>query len=228
MGVRGPDGETRERCAILVGADGAQGVVRRLLGESPRPECRYLAIQESFETGDSTPDGNEYLAFFHSAITDFYGWAIPKRGKTLLGVLLPPKHRLKKPVPMLWDDLRSALERCGRTFPADGHRQACIALRPTPRDVLLGRDGAFCIGETAGFISPSSAEGYSYAFSSASALAESMLAHSGFERIFRAYKLGTAGLRLNLLLKNWKSGVMYSPTLRNLVMRSGILSEGAE
>lgn len=53
-----------------------------------------------------------------------------------------------------------------------------MVLRPShPGDVSLGRDGAFLIGEAAGFISTSSFEGISFAMDSARLLAEVLTAH---------------------------------------------------
>jgi flavin-dependent dehydrogenase len=75
------------------------------------------------------------------------------------------------------------------------------------------------IGEAGGWISPSSAEGLSYAFRSALRLAEAVESRlDGFEK--RYHRL-TGRLRRNLWLKNRKSPVIFNPMLRAAVMRSG-------
>lgn len=222
--LRGPAGDSVEQCVMLVGADGAGSAVRRLAGRPPRPEIRYLAVQDTFAAG--ADNGGEYLAFFHPALTDFYGWVIPKRGRTLLGVAFPPRSRLAKPIPERMRDARHALERYGYVFPEPGGRRGCVVLRPSLGDVWLGADGVFCIGEAAGLISPSSAEGLSYAFASAAALARSIRPHADYGKILGSYRRGTMGLRLGIAGKNVKSFIMYSPALRNLVMRSGVLAGG--
>ncbi|MDR0361804.1 MAG: FAD-dependent monooxygenase [Planctomycetota bacterium] len=227
--VREPYGVREERSRLLVAADGAGSIVRRLLGSPPRPECRYLAVQDVFESNGSDNRGvsgrDEYLAFFHPTITDFYGWVIPKRDRTLLGVLLPSRSRRNDPIPLLMTSIRERLAWYGHVFSGPAKRQGGCALRPKPEDVFLGVNGAFCVGEAAGFISPSSAEGFSYAFSSAEALAASILGGFSGRNILADYAARTRRLRLNMLAKNWKARVMYSPPLRRLVMRSGIFAD---
>lgn len=78
------------------------------------------------------------------------------------------------------------------------------------------------IGEAAGFISPSSAEGISYAFKSALALANAL--SQGIESWQDLYEKNTAKLRRNIILKNLKSPFMYNKTLRKFVMKSGLKS----
>lgn len=78
------------------------------------------------------------------------------------------------------------------------------------------------IGEAAGAISPSSAEGISYALKSSLYLAQSL--EEGIDGFLDRYKRNVKDIRLNLLLKNLKSPVMYNPFLRKLAMESGIQS----
>jgi geranylgeranyl diphosphate/geranylgeranyl-bacteriochlorophyllide a reductase len=75
-------------------------------------------------------------------------------------------------------------------------------------------------GEAAGFISPSSAEGISYALRSAAALARAL--DPGVEGWDRRYRAATAGLTVSVLLKRLKSPFLYRPLLRRAVMRSGL------
>jgi flavin-dependent dehydrogenase len=100
-------------------------------------------------------------------------------------------------------------------------REGAYILRPLRAgQVFLGGDGIALIGEAAGWISPSSAEGLSYAFRSAMLLAEALkTSPNGFEK---RYRDGTRGLRRNIFIKNLKSRFIFSPALRQLVMRSGL------
>lgn len=228
--LKGQCGTLREKGAMIVGADGAGSVVRRALGAPPRPWIRYLAVQDCF-AGESAGhcggqgDG-EYVAFFHPGLTDFYGWVIPKRERVLLGLATPlgTGRRRDKPPHALLDAARAQLEKYGCRFSGTVERQASLLLRPSHRDVFLGADGAWCVGEAAGFISPSSAEGYSYAFASALALAKALATGGTAAGIRRAYRRRTAPLIINLALKQCKAGVMFNPFLRDLIMRSGFLS----
>ncbi|NLG83852.1 MAG: colicin M resistance protein CbrA, partial [Firmicutes bacterium] len=76
------------------------------------------------------------------------------------------------------------------------------------------------VGEAAGWISPSSAEGLSYAFRSALALAASLA--GGPEGFLARYRAATFGLRRNILFKNLKSPAMYLPPLRRAILAAGI------
>ena len=100
-------------------------------------------------------------------------------------------------------------------------REGAFLLRPMRTGhVLTGGAGVALIGEAAGLISPSSAEGLSYAFSSAILLATAVSdSLNGFEK---RYSEATARLRRNLFFKNLKSHFIFNPCLRRLVMRSGL------
>ena len=90
------------------------------------------------------------------------------------------------------------------------------------RRAHIGGGRIALIGEAAGFISPSSAEGLSYAFKSALALSSAL--SQGFESWQDFYRKNTANLRRNIILKNLKSPFMYNRILRKIVMKSGLLS----
>ena len=94
-----------------------------------------------------------------------------------------------------------------------------MVLRPkTPADFCTGADGAFLIGEAAGFISPSSFEGVSWAINSARLLAQAIKTQNPN----KSYHKLTGTIRLKLLLKRLKCPFMYHPLLRRWVMKSGL------
>jgi flavin-dependent dehydrogenase len=119
--------------------------------------------------------------------------------------------------------LKSRLRDYGIEFGTTCHREGAFILRPVKgRQIATGSNGVVLVGEAAGWISPSSAEGFSYAFRSALILAEVLrTTGEGFERL---YYRRTAGLRRNIFLKNVKSRLIYGPTLRKVVMKSGFHS----
>lgn len=213
--------------AMVVGADGAGSIVRRLTRMPIRSEARYVALQESRSRADAEPSPfpEEYLAFFHPGITDFYGWIIPKKHELLLGIALPPAARRRDTVAALFASAKTRLEDFGYRFPGPALRHACPLVRPGLADIDIGGIGNYLLGEAAGLISPSSAEGYSYAFASAAALAEAMARHSRSDRIRTAYRQNLFSLFVNIAWKRVKAGVMFSPALRSLIMRSGVLAE---
>ena len=100
---------------------------------------------------------------------------------------------------------------------------ACLALRPRrPRNFQTGADGVYLIGEAAGFISPSSFEGISSAIISGSLLAESFGNSTEDGEIARLYHRKTFRLRCKLTLKIVKRWFMYTPLVRELIMRTGV------
>lgn len=209
---------------VVVGAEGASSIVRRTLDPNARERTLYLAVQDVYARyGGKEASRAEYAAFFHPLITDFYGWVIPKKDRVLLGAALPPRVGGAS-VSRRMDFLRSALEGAGYAFDGRVRREACLVARPDLCELFLGRDGAFCIGEAAGWISPSSAEGFSYAFASARALAGALLLGRAADDTLTAYRRNTFFLRANILWKNAKRPFMYVPPLRRLIMRAGILA----
>lgn len=228
---RAPDGSRLSRkCKILIGADGANSRVRRFIGKEAPYKSRYIAVQDVFEVkpGSSamSPDlFKEYVAVFHPALTDFYGWIIPKNDRILLGMAMPPQVRKTKQAGEHMDTLKKYLLQAGYDCSGEFRREGCTLLRPSAADICLGKDGAFLVGEAAGFISPSSAEGYSYAFISAACLAGAILHSNGPEKILRAYLLKSMHLRANIVYKQMKSLVMYSPFLRQMIMHSGAFAK---
>lgn len=208
-----------EDCRCLIGADGAQSMVRRHCaspGRDPLPPA-YVAIQESFPLEEGS---DWYGAIFAREVTDFYAWTIPKGEVLLLGCAL----RAGPEAPRRFGLLKTRLAGQGLRLGSPLGREGAWLQRPVlGRASWTGRGRVALVGEAAGFISPSSAEGFSYAFRSALALAEALAA--GLDRDWQGrYRAFTAPLRANLALKALKSPFMYNPLLRGLIMRSGLLA----
>jgi geranylgeranyl reductase len=119
--------------------------------------------------------------------------------------------------------LKQKLHRLGFQFDKTVHREAALIVRPVNRhQVSTDTKGVVLLGEAAGWISPSSAEGLSYAFRSALMLADALRkSPAGFER---QYFQATRRLRINIFLKNLKSHFIFTPRLRKIIMRSGLHS----
>ncbi|MBN2077847.1 MAG: FAD-binding protein [Spirochaetes bacterium] len=205
-----------ERARLLVGADGASSLVRKIAFPLHPHPARYLAIQEWFAVPRNI---NYFGAVFDRAITDFYSWLIPKEEFLIVGSALSPNANAHGKFALL----KSRLSEYGFDLKRSVRKSGSLLLRPTtPRQVVTGSGRVGLIGEAAGFISPTSAEGFSYAFRSALALSEAL--SRGIDSCLDAYCKNSSGLRVNLMLKRLKEPFMYNRVVRKMIMRSGIKS----
>jgi len=208
--------ETTLEAAVIVGADGACSKVRRaLFGEKGAPE-KYVAIQEWFACESPMP---YFTAIFDEEVSDFYSWIIPKDGAILFGAALAPGPEAS----VRFELLKSKLTRLGFNFERKLRTEGAYIYRPTRASRFSpGKGGIALIGEAAGAISPSSAEGISYALKTSLYLAQSL--ETGLNGFLPRYAKKARRIRFNLLLKNMKSPAMYVPFLRKLAMKSGVNS----
>ncbi len=203
------------RARVVAGADGASSAVRRLVFPRLPSPRRYLAIQEWFHAEEPLP---YFSAIFDPAITDFYAWTIPKEKNMILGAALAPGSSAAPKFALLKEKLAARGYRLDRVI----KRESALILRPHAGEVFTGSQGILLIGEAAGWISPSSAEGLSYAFASALMAAKALT--GGLPSAAAIYRKLAAPLKRNILLKNMKAPFIYSPPLRRLSMSSGLLS----
>jgi geranylgeranyl reductase len=210
------DSAFEETAKVLVGADGASSRVGKPFFTADKSARQYVAIQEWVEADGIMP---YFSSFFDPAMTDFYGWTIPKGEHVLIGVALAPKDNPNEK----FDYLKNRLKENGLAFGQTIRREGALMIRPTSLDhVSTGGRGVALIGEAGGWISPSSAEGLSYAFKTAVLLAESL--QSGLNGFEKRYYENTRTLKFNLFLKNQKSRFIFNPTLRHAIMKTGIQS----
>lgn len=201
---------------ILVGADGAFSSVRKMIApNSPNPRT-YISIQEYYKLDNSLP---YFSSIFDNDITDFYSWTIPKNNLLILGTAVMPKNNPYEK----FMALKEKLILRGFEFGACVKRNGAYLLRPEKlNQINLGKENVALIGEAAGWISPSSAEGLSYSFRSAYALAKAIQQRP--ENIIAEYYRNTNKLRLNIKLKHLKTPFMYNGALRKMAMKSGVMS----
>ena len=200
------------KARALAGADGSRSRVRHIMFDGGGRIRRYIALQQKIRLRRPMP---HFLALFDSSITDFYGWVIPKGDYALLGVSLPHRGDALK----MFDAFsRNVAGRIG--FEAVSRIRGAFISRPRgPSDFMTGAGHVFLAGEAAGFISPTSSEGISYAFQSAYALAAAL--DGGYERAGEEYAKKCASIKSGLMMKNLKLPFMYNEGLRKAVMLSG-------
>ncbi len=222
-------GNTKEpviiRANMLVGADGAMSIVRRKL--FPKLKFKeYVSLQEVFhqEHNNNLP---YFSSLFHPKITDYYAWSLPKDDTFIFGAAIPAgKGAIKK-----YEELKEMVKDFGYDLKTPLRKEGTVILRTTGlTQIPKGYDDkAYLIGEAGGYISPSSAEGISYAFNSAIKLYESIRkareeapfdSKAYYQKIHSNFKRKVVPLRCKIVLKCLKKPFMYQPTLRYLVMKS--------
>jgi flavin-dependent dehydrogenase len=196
----------------VIGADGSNSIVRKSIFPG-REIQRYVSIQKWFEEKHPVPF---YSCIFDSDITDSYCWSISKDGYFILGGAFIKKDSKKR-----FELLKEKLQKNGFIFGNAIKTEGCQVSRPRSiRDFCIARKGTFLIGEAAGFISPSSLEGISYALNSGHQLAT--ILNSRFKNPAWVFRIRSMPTQIKLLLKYLKIPFMYNAFLRKIVMKTGV------
>lgn len=199
----------------IIGADGASSIVRRYV--YPKASYRYYtAIQQWFIDYDQKPI---YSCIFDSKITDCYSWTLSKDEYLIFGGAYPSTNsRLR-----FEEQKRKLQAKYNMNLSNPVKTESCLVMRPKKlKHFFLGHDRTFLVGEAAGFVSPSSLEGISYAIKSAVILTD--ILNNDQQNHAKVYRRKTRIMRLGLYFKNIKNLFIYQPLLRKIVMKSGIQS----
>ena len=182
-------------------------------------QVQYVAIPQWFENkGQKVP---YYSCIFDQKTSDSCSWTIHKGSYVIFGGAFDRQGCRKA-----FDEQKSRLESfLGNSFGDAVKTEACLVSSPrTMRDFCTGSYGVFLLGEAAGFISASSFEGLSSAMLSGKLLADAFVEGKALSDIQVIYRKSTAPLRLRLRIKSVKRKLLCDPTVRALIMRSGIQS----
>lgn len=206
-----------DKTKILIGADGASSLVHKQSVPKRHSSRPYFAIQEWVEA-----DSSKFPYFstvFDPDITDYYCWTIPKGKHLIIGAALNPSDKASGKFLLL----KEKLEDFGYQFGKAKKREGAFISRPVSlRQLCTGTKGIALLGEAGGWISPSSAEGISYAFRSALILAG--ILNTSLDNFETRYYKKTRQLRRNIFTKNLKSHFIFNSILRKIVMKSGFQS----
>lgn len=202
----------------IVGADGASSLVRSTLFASQNIQ-KYVAIQQWFSAEAIDP---YYSCVFDRATSESCSWIFFKQGQLVFGGAFSPKG------------CRVAFEAQKRKLIEQGivpahifdhplKTEACRVSRPHLHNgIYHGDRSAYLIGEAAGFISPSSFEGISYALASSEALAAAFNSVKDDSDILRIYRKKSSRLCHKIRLKCFKRPFMYVPCLRKWILKTGL------
>lgn len=207
-------GRASVRSRLVVGADGAASLVRRYATPRWRVPPRYVAIQARFRARSDEPF---YGAVFDESLTDFYGWTVPKADSVLVGAAFRPGRDAAR----RFDAFVSRLDRLGWDLGREIDRAAAPLLRPAaPWHVSVGAGRFALVGEAAGFISPSSAEGISFALRSAALLGWAI--EPGVDGALARYRQAAVPLAVEVCGRMGKSIGLYGSLTRRAALLSGL------
>lgn len=183
-------------CNNVIGADGARSAVRRTLGIGS--VATYVTAQDFVSLEGELEPYFDCIYMREIGDSFAYAYVVPKGDQAIVGSVFYPKTR--KPHDrhrQAVDTLRGRLPQLGRSLKTE----AGVALNVRSQgDVVRGRGRIMLAGEAAGFMSPTSGEGISYAMYSGQ-LAGKAIAESDPESALERYRVTTDHIAGNIKRK---------------------------
>jgi len=197
------------KAKYLVGADGGLSSVRRNLGKNSIR--KYFAVQEFLKLAER--DIKDALFIYDNEITDFYSWVIPKGNNLIIGTAIP--NKLQERFKLFKEKLRKNLGITGHV----AKKEAAVIIRPKSRkDVYLGKSRIMLVGEAAGFISPSTGEGISFALRSGTTCGQALV--ENFKNPLKSYTKSSKPLIEEIKSKIKKAEILSDPLKRKQFLAS--------
>lgn len=168
----------REKCDIILGADGARSIIRRQLG-IPYPKSRWaVAIEGEVPVDQKVIDSYDEKNFISiNYVQVGIAWAFPKRkAKTVnvgLGVSVEEDKKMEKSLLDVWKMLLQNQE-----WYSNQTVHHHVEMMPYKGTVdRLGHGNVLLLGDAAGLVDPVTGEGISYAIESGIKAAEAAKLH---------------------------------------------------
>ncbi|MDR1831755.1 MAG: FAD-dependent oxidoreductase [Fusobacteriaceae bacterium] len=197
---------------VLVGADGANSQVAREIVPNIKNIC--VSIQKRYKKAAPM---KEFFAILDSRINDYYSWVIPKEDEVLLGSVFPQGKNIREKFDLLEASVREKEGVLGDLIREEG----TFLKRPRWETQFIGHGSFGLVGEAAGFISPSSSEGISYALKSGWLLAKNLNKY-GLDTGIAKYASACKSITTDIRMKFLKSKLLYTPWIRSVLLRTGI------
>lgn len=145
---------------------------------------------------------------YDNNITDLYSWVIPKDKYVLVGSALESKDIEKK--------MEELIEKVGGKLKIAGNitkKEGAMGFQPrSTKDIVLGKDRVLLVGEAAGFISPSTGEGISFALRSGYNCAKAL--NEDFKDALKGYRNLCRPLVEEIEDKIKKAKLLFEPRKR--------------
>jgi menaquinone-9 beta-reductase len=213
------------RYRTLVGADGANSVVRKLIDKGYRPNGFCLEVDIPNAMQDS-------IDIHFGFSSNSYGWVLPKNNSTTIGVGGSKCKHIRKDFEKLMDDagfLKS--EDIAYTLDSSGKkvissvagqkvRGAFIPfgdIVPVPAKSFGGTD-VLLVGDAAGLVDPITGEGLYFAFMSSRHAAEAIVSCDG-DSVAEAYLDSVGRLQQIVTQGNAFADKFYSPIMQSVAFR---------
>lgn len=194
-------------CKYVVGADGVYSKVREELDVSPT--SKYIAIQDYGESGNGL---DEFLLFFSKDLVDHFVWAIPKREQIIIGLPYPFNSGNKIEADKMETAKKIVEEKINKKIKFNKREGYLVTIPKSSEELHLGKYNIFLIGEAAGWISPSSGDGISFALRSGHNCAQAF--NEAENNVLYTYKNNSEKLKEEFEEKIEKYQIITSPEMR--------------